>query len=256
MMTTPDPCAAPTIVTIAEGLHVRQAVDNMGWTDMGDCALVVDALEQPDLEQEVFEAIRATLGDKPIRYVLNTHTHYDHIALNPAFERAFNAEVVNQRTAPLPPEGRWIEGARRRVQILPTPDCHTPEDCVVWAPEDKALFVGDIFGWGLIPYEVGLDAESAERLVRTYQRLIDFNASTVVPGHGPVCSTAELERWVEYFQWLQEQVRAACAAGKTDPQIAQEIAPPDDMESWWRFLQWKHGDSLTKILKALRQGRM
>ena len=69
---TADPAETPTIVTVADGLFVRQAVDSMGWIDLGEYAVVVDALEQPELEEEVFETIASTIGDRPIRYVLNT----------------------------------------------------------------------------------------------------------------------------------------------------------------------------------------
>lgn len=255
-MTATDPAGTPEIVTVADGFYVRQAVDNTAWIDLGDYALVVDALEQPELEDEVFEAIRSTLGEKPVRYLLNTHTHYDHVALNAAFQRRFGTEIINQQTSPLPAEGRWFEGSHRRVLMLPMAGCHTDEDCIIWVPDDKALFVGDIFGWGLISLSTDLNSATAKLLVDTHTRLIDFDASVVVPGHGPLCTTAELQRWVEYFRWLQERVGHACAERKADARIMQEITPPEDMKTWWRFTLWKHEDSLGKVLKATRSGQL
>jgi glyoxylase-like metal-dependent hydrolase (beta-lactamase superfamily II) len=253
-MATTDPLETPRLLTVGDGFFVRQAVDNIAWIDMGEFALVVDALEQPELESEVFEAIRSTLGDKPIRYVLNTHVHYDHVALNAAFQRRFGAKVVNQRTSPVGPQGRWFEGSRRRVLMQAMPGCHTDDDCVVWVPGDKALFAGDIFGWGLIPLEVELRNETARLLAQTYARLIEFAASVVIPGHGPLATTAELSRWVKYFHWLCDEVRQACSEGKADRQIMQEIAAPADMKTWWRFVLWKHQDSLSKVLGAVKHG--
>lgn len=252
---TTDPTDTPQILKVAEGLYVRQEVDNIGWIDMGEYAIVVDALEQPHLEKEVFAAIVETLGDKPVRYVLNTHTHYDHVALNAAFKRRWGAEIVNQRTSEIPAEGRIFAGSRQ-VQMLHMPGCHTREDCCVWCPDDKVLFVGDIFGWGLIPLTRTLRAESAKVLEDTYARLIALDASTVVPGHGPLCTTAELRRWVEYFHWLGAEIAAACQAGKKDRQIIAEISPPEDMTGWWRLEQWKHKDSVTKMLRAVRRGML
>jgi cyclase len=249
-----DPADTPKMVTVGEGFHVRQAVDNIAWIDLGEYALVVDALEQPELEKEVFAAIRSTLGEQPVRYLLNTHTHGDHTALNAAFQRRFGTEIVNLRTGRIPPEGRWFEGPRRRVLMLPLPGCHTGEDCVVWVPQDKALFVGDIFGWGLINLSRPLNDETARLLTDTYGRMIEFEAAVVIPGHGPLCTTAELKRFVEYLHWLAWQVAQARAAGSSDAQIMQETAPPEDMKTWWRFLAWKHEDSLGKVLRAARQG--
>ncbi len=251
---TVDPAETPTIVTVAEGFYVRQAVDNIAWIDMDGFGLVVDALEQPELEAEVFAAIRSTLGELPIRYVLSTHTHYDHIALNDAFRCSFGAEIIDQQNNPSPSQGRWFEGSRRRALWLPTPGCHTPEDCCLWFPDDRVLFVGDIFGWGIIPLTEKLCDETAKLLRDTYTRLIEFDATTVIPGHGPICTTAELRRWIEYFEWLCEQVICRCGQGQSDEQIMREVTPPKDMAEWWRFLLWKHQDSLTKVLGAVRDG--
>jgi len=250
-----DPANTPTIVAVAEGLHVRQAVDTIGWVDLGGAAVVVDALEDARLEAEVFAAIAETLGDVPVRYLVNTHCHGDHVALNAAFARR-GAEVINQRAAPVGPEGRWLAGTRRRVQILPMPGCHTDEDVVVWSPDDRAIFVGDIFGWGLINLTGRLTDASADGIVRTHERVIAFDATTVICGHGPLCTTNELRRWVAYFRQLIADVAAAVAAGRTDEQIAAEAAPPADMADWWRFRQWKHADSVGKVLSAVRAGRV
>jgi len=244
------------VIQVAEGFFVRNAVDNMAWIDLGGQAVVVDALEEAHLEEEVFAAIRRTLGDLPIRYVLNTHTHHDHVALNRAFVRRGGAQIVNQDTRTLPPEGRWFEGPRRRLLMLPLGGTHTSQDCVVWAPVDRVLLIGDIFGYGLIPLIGSVDRDSAQLVRDTYRRLIDFDARVVVPGHGPVCATAELRRWLEYFDWLIDQVRRAVNEGLDDAQITRRLPPPQDMRAWWRFVQWKHQDSLCRVLQAVRRGHL
>lgn len=246
----------PKLIQLADGFTVRQAVDNMAWIDLGDWAVVVDALEQPELDREVLAAIAKTLPGRPVRYVLNTHTHYDHTALNAALVREFGAEVVDNASGAIRPEGRWFEGPRRKVLMQPMPWCHTEEDCIVHAPQDRVLFVGDIFGWGLIPLSGELRTETATLLVDTYNRLIALDAAVVVPGHGPLCSTAELTRWVRYLRELVAEVRRACEAHLDDKTILRQIAPPEDMTGWWRFLAWKHADSLGKVLRAERRGRL
>ena len=256
MADTPTDPDTAKIITVADGFYVRQEVDNMGWVDLGDCVLVVDALEQAHLEEEVFEAISSTVGDKPVRYVLNTHTHYDHIALNPAFAKRCGAEIVNQSDNPVPAEGRWFEGSRRRVRMLPMPGAHTREDCIVWAPEDNALFVGDIFGWGLVPLIIPLRDDTVALVLDIFRRLIDVDAAVVIPGHGPLCTTEELRRWVAYFDWLVKQTAEACGAGKTADEIRNLLPPPDDMTTWWRFLDWKHEDSVEKVIKAVCSGAL
>ena len=255
-MTPIDPAETPEIVTVANGFCVRQAIDNMAWLDLGEYAVIIDALAERELAEEVFAAICATVGDKEVRYVINTHTHSDHVALNTAFQRRFGTKIINQHTCRIPAEGRWFEGSLRCVMMLPMPVCHTDEDCIIWIPNDKALFVGDIFGWGLIPLSRPLDDGAAELLLDTYARMIEYDAAVVVPGHGPLCTTAELKRWVEYFRWLVGRTSAACREGRKEPEITAEVTAPQDMRSWWRFLQWKHEDSLAKVLAAVKGGRL
>jgi glyoxylase-like metal-dependent hydrolase (beta-lactamase superfamily II) len=241
----------PKIIELGDDFHIRQEVDNIAWADMGEYAVVVDALERAELEDEVFIAIGDTIGRIPIRYVLNTHTHYDHVALNQAFIDRCDAEVINLDTIEVPDDGRWFEGTRRRCMMQPMPGLHTSTDCVVWFPDDGVLFTGDLFGWGLIPTG-SLDDATAEQLLDTYHRMIDYAAETVVPGHGPLATTDDLRRWIAYFNWLCEQARRAAESGMS----AEALDPPDDMRSWWRFVDWKHADSAEKVFRAVRRGRL
>lgn len=246
----------PKLLELADRLWVRQEIDNIGWADMGEFVLVVDALERSELEPEILAQLQKTVGDKPVLCLLNTHTHYDHIALNQVFRKR-GARIINYDTESIPETGRTFGGGDRRALMLPLGGCHTREDCVVWFPNDGVLFVGDIFGWGLIPWDRILSAQKRDHILETYRRLIELGAVSVVPGHGPVCTTRELQRWVEYFEWLLERVSHACDQDLADEVIFREIVPvPDDMRSWWRFVEWKHEDSVKKILRAVRSNRL
>lgn len=257
-MTTATPeSELPKLLRLSDGVFVRQEVDNIGWVVLGDHVAVVDALERPELETEVVRLFEETAGGLPVRYVFNTHLHFDHVALNPAFQRRYGARVINGETAGIPADGLWFDGGGRRLQFLPLPGCHTAADCVVWLPDDAVLFVGDIFGWGLIPWDRTFSAEKKVVLIATYERLIAFGARHVVPGHGPLATPAELRRWIEYLEATCTAVKEACARGLSDAQVrGGAVPPPEDMRAWWRFCQWKHEDSLKKILHAVRNGRL
>jgi len=160
------------VLHVSDGVWVRQAVDNIGWADLGGSAVVVDALEQRRLKGEVFAGLDQTLGETPMRYVLNTHTHGDHTALNRPLAKRYDAQIVNGRTVNPGENGRWFEGERGRALLLPTPGCHTDEDCCVWIEPDRVLFVGDVFGWGLAGPNGALAPGQAGHILRTYERLI------------------------------------------------------------------------------------
>ncbi len=243
----------PKLITLADDFVCRQEIDNPTWFDCGDFAVAVDALEHAEQEDDVFEAIGRTIGDTPIRYLVNTHTHYDHVALNEAFRRR-GAELVNMQNTSIPESGMWIEGTTRRAQLVPMPGCHTDEDLVVWVPSDRVLLVGDIFGWGLIPLTTNLRGEAFEHLENTINRLIDYDAETVVPGHGPLATTDTLRRYVDYLHWLIDEVKKHLDEGLEPEQVVGQIDPPEDMRDWWRFVEWKHDDSVGKVAKAASRG--
>lgn len=253
MMTT-DPADNPQVAQVADGLWVRVEVDTIGWIDMGEWAVVIDTHESRSVKDDLFAAIAETIGDKPVRTVINTHTHYDHVRLNRAFQKKYGAEIVNQKTTTIPPEGLWIDGSKRRLLIQPMVGCHTDEDCVIWLPDCKVLFIGDIFGWGLINLMGRLTERSARDILAAHDKVMAVGAETIVPGHGPMCTNAELARWVAYFKWLHGEVLAAMDAGKKDKEIMRDVAPPADMHDWWRFLQWKHEHSVDRMIKAIRKG--
>ena len=245
----------PKLIELTDFAYVRQEIDNMGWLDLGGVTVIVDALEKEDAAADVLRMLDETVRCDSIRYVCNTHTHYDHTALNPLFENEFGAAIINAGTCCIPAEGRWISGDTRSVQLLPLPDCHTHEDCVVWFPDAATLFIGDIFGWGLIP-RGRMTADIAGHISETYRRLIVFDADHVVPGHGPLCGTTELQRWLEYFEWLPGAVRSAAAESDDKDAVLAAVPVPDDMSDWWRFRAWKHENNVDKVYRAVQAGRL
>lgn len=246
----------PKLIKLADGVFVRQAVDNISWFDLGGKTIIIDALEDRGEADAVFAALSETIGETPVACVINTHTHGDHVALNKKFRKHFGAEIINARTADIPPEGRWFEGPRRRALMLPMGGLHTDEDCVIHLPDDDVLFTGDLFGWGMIPLVRGLNTETMQRLERVYDRLISFDADTIVPGHGPTATTAELRRFIRYLHELRQQSRAGVDAGRGDDEILAELTPPEDMADWWRFTEWKHDSSARKVVRAVRRGKL
>ena len=239
---------SPEIINVAEGIYVRQAVDNMSWIDLGGEAVIIDTLEHVELESEVAASIKSTIGHIPVRWILNTHTHFDHVALNSAFRKRYLAEIINGNSSSLTDDGLWLEGLNRHILMKPLESGHSDTDCLIWIPEDKVLFTGDVFGWGMIPLIRPLNRSSADILMGAYETLIAFDANVIVPGHGKLCSTAELQRFVTYFHDLVNYAHR-------NPE-AETIDPPQDMLHWWRFTDWKHENSVQRVLRAVKSGEL
>jgi len=247
----------PKLIQLCNGGWVRQEIDNIAWFDMGEEGLVVvDALEVVDSLDDVLQMMQQTVPNKKVKFVLNTHLHYDHVALNDYFATKHNAEIINVKTREILKDGLRFFG-NHSVVMYYLPDAHTADDCIIWLPEHSILFVGDIFGWGLIPWDRALTAEKYQQLKSIYEYLISFEAKTIIAGHGPLLTTEHLRRWLVYFDWAVSKVRIAIAEGLNENQIRNgAIPPPEDMCDWWRFCQWKHSDTLHKICHAVVRERI
>jgi hypothetical protein len=68
----------------------------------------------------------------------------------------------------------------------------------------------------------------------------------------------ELRRQLAYYEWLPGAIRGALAGGRSEAEIVDgdAVPPPKDMNGWWRFTLWKHRDSLKKVCRAIRLGRL
>ena len=237
----------------------RNFISNAGFVVTKDGVLVVDALGSPALARELLAEIRR-ITPAPVRYVVLTHYHADHIYGLQAFKEAgavviahqAGREYLNSDTAALRlqasreelapavdaqtrlvPADRWIDG-RTTLQLggldfvlQPAGPAHTPEDLVVWVPQLKLLFAGDLVFRGRIPF-VG-QADSG-RWISALDTLLAFDAQIIVPGHGPASASAraDLELTRDYLAYLRKTMGEA--ARNMDP-FEEAYARTD----WSRF---------------------
>lgn len=244
------------ILEVGPGVFVRNAVDNAAWADLGDGAVEIDALEDPNLAPVIEGAIRQTTG-KPLKWLINTHAHPDHIACNPIWS-AQGVTVIAHESARSTIEGRnskvditfpdryTLRGAERQVECEWLGGTHTPWDSVVYFPWANVLHIADLFGWGMIPL-ARMEEEKITRLHEVLNRVLEYDAETLIPGHGPLLKPAHIRRWLAYFDDLLEQVPPLARAGKSADEIEAAIPPPTDMGDWWRFIDWKHGRNLKMV---------
>ena len=213
----------------------RNFISNAAFVVTPEGVVVVDALGSPPLAEELIQAIRR-VTPQPVRQVIVTHYHADHVYGLQAF-KAIGATITAHRggqaylhsetarlrleasrdeLAPwidekthLVPADRWIDAPTRFTLggvdfvLQPAGPAHTPEDLVVFLPQSRVLIAGDIVFRGRIPF-VG-QADSG-RWLEALDRLIGFDASLIVPGHGPVSTDAQADLRLtrDYLQYLRK----------------------------------------------------
>lgn len=122
----------------------------------------------------------------------------------------------------------------RQVRLIEVGPAHTPGDLVVWVPDAKVAIAADILFIGVTPI---MWAGPVERWIAALELLLELGAESFVPGHGPVCGAAELERLIDYWRWLAPAARRHLEAGRSVAETARELVLGDEIAARG-FAQW------------------
>ncbi len=239
------------------------AICNLGLVVGGEAAAVIDSGGSMAEARAFIAAIQETT-DKPVRYLVNTHMHPDHIFGNAAFRDA-GATIVGHRNLPRALAARgdfYLQSYRRQIggalmagiEIVPPSavvddrleldlgnrklvlrawkPAHTDNDITVYDPATRTLFAGDLVFMGHLPTLDG----SLLGWMRQLDELAAIDAATAVPGHGPVPSAwpRALEAERRYFEALASDLRRAIDNGQPIGQ-AVKAAAISEHDNWALF---------------------
>jgi glyoxylase-like metal-dependent hydrolase (beta-lactamase superfamily II) len=163
---------------------------NIGLVVGADGALVVDTRATTEQAEELREHIRE-VTDQPVKWVVNTHAHFDHVAGNSVFGDATmylheNAAAEENLSGTTFSVAKVIDLGDRRVELLHLGNAHTSGDAVVAVPDVDVFFTGDLVEESAPP-SYGEDSFPLE-WPDTLGRVLGLLSETakVVPGHGAV----------------------------------------------------------------------
>ncbi|MFG1180688.1 quinoprotein relay system zinc metallohydrolase 2 [Xanthobacter versatilis] len=263
-----------TVSEVAPGVFVHQApyalalprnlgfVGNAGFIIGRDGVAVIDTGGSLEAGEQLKAAIRQKTA-LPVRYVINTHMHPDHVLGNAAFvgpgvtfighrnlpealaaraeayvsatERLVGPAAAGTRVV-LPDETvadvRDIDLGDRMLRLEAWPTAHTATDLTVLDMTTGTWFLGDLLFLGHVP---ALDGKAAG-WIALIEELKRRPAARAVPGHGPasVAWPQAAEPTERYLKRLVADVRAMVQEGRTLSQAARE-AGQSEAGNWQLF---------------------
>ena len=226
---------------------------NAGFVIGDDGVLVIDSFYSPEATRALLARIHA-LTPKPVRYVVNTHYHIDHVGGDAVFREA-GAVIIAHRNVrgwirrnnphllgdhptpaqqamidalPLPDvvtdKGLTIWLGTRRVEVRAVLG-HTGGDLVVSVPDAKVLFCGDMLWRRVSPNVIDGTVSQWIDTLGAFASAPDAGATTFVPGHGDVAALVDVEALRAYFTDLSSWTKAARATGLTGAALTAEVLP-------------------------------
>jgi cyclase len=245
---------------------------NAGFVIGDDGVAVIDTFENPDAAKQMLAEIGKITG-LPVKFVIDTHYHIDHVAGNQIFQRA-GALVFAQRNVRSwihtenlkffgksikPEEKSMVESlgspdavydsgvtlflGSRRIEVRVFPG-HTGGDSVVFIPDAPVVFTGDLFWRNTLPNLI--DATTAAWLLTLDTIAASSPSAIFVPGHGDIGNAADVLAFQGYLAYLREQVAIPVKDGQTADALVNAVLPPltEKYGKWDFFKEFAKPDIL------------
>lgn len=270
-------------IYVYAGAHAEASPDNLGAIAnasvvIGDSAVaVIDTGGSFAFGRQLREAIRE-LTPLPVRYVINTHMHPDHVLGNAAF-LPDGAEFVGHYKLPralaehgphyvrsyrrligsgfegtrlVPPDitvtdRLYLDLGGRVLRLRALPTAHTDNDLSVLDMNTRTLFAGDLLFMERIPIVDG----SLKGWIELMDKWRNRHVQLVVPGHGPAWA-----RWPDalanqerYFRVLLQEVRAVIERGGTIREATRSVGQGE--RGRWLLFEDNHPRNVTAVFAEL-----
>jgi glyoxylase-like metal-dependent hydrolase (beta-lactamase superfamily II) len=264
---TTAPLASPELSEVTSGVlaYVQPdgswMVNNTGAVVGRSGVLLIDTTSTEARNRALLAAVDSRAGGLPVRAAVNTHHHGDHtygnwllpagipiLANRHCRDEVLRAGMVARALFPdadygrieLAPPNLTFERTLTlhvddvRVELEFVGPAHTLGDVIVWLPERRVVFTGDLVFHGAHPF-------LAEGCLANYpaalERVRALDATVLVPGHGPLASPEVLDSMLDYAEWLTAVARDGFAAGLEPLELARRA-------ELGRFATWNERERL------------
>ena len=213
-----------------------------------DGVLVIDAKMDKSSVDQVIEAIKG-ITDKPINYLVNTHSDGDHVAGNRFFPKTVTiiahdncrkdfflpgrngaaSQWVKPDLAPFVPSVTFsdrmsIHLGSKTVELWYFGVGHTTGDLVVYFPEEKTAFIGDQIFLGRVQLIHSYKGGNSFEHVKTLTKMLEtIEAEKFCSGHSEMTNRAGIKNHIGRMKKRQEKIKALIARGKSTDEIKNEF---------------------------------
>lgn len=187
--------------------------------------------------------------DRPIRYVVYSHDHADHISGGEVFDdgavivahEGARRDIIGEKRPTAVPELTFsdkmtIELGGKTADLLWLGRSHSDNLIVMRFPEERTLFAVDLVSVKRLPYQDLSDAYIPD-WIDVLRRMEDLDFDILAPGHGPLGTRQDLAEHRQYFEDLQAAVLAAAREGQTVEQMKQSIKL-EKYRGWDQYEAW------------------
>ena len=202
----------------------------------------------------------------PIKYLIYSHDHADHIAGGEVFddtavvvahERA-KVQIIGERRPTAIPEITFsdrmqIELGGKRVELIYLGLNHSDNLIVMLFPEERTVFAVDIVARNRLPYR---DFPNAfiDQWIESLKALEVMDFDILAPGHGDMGTKADVAAHRQYIETLRAEVLAQVQAGKSLDEIKQRVTM-DAYKDWGSYADWQplNVEGMYRYLQQVRR---
>ncbi len=252
---------------------------NLGVSAGEDMTFVVDDQFAP-LSEKITAAV-GKLSSRPVQFILNTHSHFDHTGGNENFGKAGAVIVAHENVRKRLSAEQVIEALKMKlppapkaalpvvtftndisfhlngedIRIFHVPRAHTDGDAIVHFTGSDVIHMGDTYFNGLYPFIDYSSAGRVEGMIAAADKVLGMagEKTKIIPGHGPLSNKAELKAYRDMLATISGRVKQAIGEGKSDEDIVKAGVTKDFDDKWGKgFL--KPDQFVTILASGMRKG--
>jgi len=272
------------IVELETGVFARlhEGLTNAGIIVGDESVLVIDSLRVPSFARDLIKDVK-DITNKPIKFVIDTHSHWDHSWGNEEFPDATiighkncYAEMVDvewneqwrkkvtSSNDPWSEEGNIVNitppnmtfetsmqmyFGGRKLDLKYFGKAHTSGDIYIHLPNEKIVFTGDVAQDGGVPY-LG-DCYPVD-WPETDNKLAALPIERFVSGHGPIGNHQALQGARDFIHNLVNSVKSAIADGQNATQASESVINQlTPQYGSWRSFD-RIGENLPSVYEKLK----